>query len=88
MSAGLATSTVTPGSTAPEASRTTPAMLLVCAAAIAGATTHDSARNVCNHNLRITQPLSEPSSQDPNDGFDLLLVNRSVSKRGSQLRGP
>src|SRR5262245_46112157 len=39
MSAGLATSTVTPGSTAPDASRTRPAMLLVCCADAAPART-------------------------------------------------
>ena len=38
ISAGLATSTVTPGRTAPDVSLTAPAMVLVCAAAASGST--------------------------------------------------
>ena len=44
ISAGLAASTVTPGSTAPEASRTTPAMpLALCASAASGRANQASA---------------------------------------------
>src|SRR5881628_1816177 len=50
MRAGLAASTVTPGSTAPEASRTTPAiapLVAVCADAAAGANaTHASTATI------------------------------------------
>jgi hypothetical protein len=66
ISAGLATSTVTPGRTAPDASLTTPAIALVCAAAIAGAATHDSPSKVRNNNLRITPaPLPDAERRDP-----------------------
>jgi len=52
MSAGLAASTVTPGSTPPETSRTTPAMLpvpAVCAPSAAGRRTSPA--------IRTTTPL-------------------------------
>jgi hypothetical protein len=80
MSAGLDTSTVTPGRTAPEASLTTPAIPLVCAAAIAGAATQDSARKIRNNNLRITPaPLPDAERRDRPDPS--LGVDRVASAR-------
>jgi hypothetical protein len=66
MSAGLAASTVTPGSTAPDASFTSPAMPLVCANAAPG-TSHNSAAaaSIRNANLRMPEASSEMYVNEP-----------------------
>src|ERR1700676_2439957 len=53
ISAGLATSTVTPGSRAPETSLTSPAMVLVCAEAATGSSTRHVATIIRSAKLRI-----------------------------------
>ena len=53
ISAGLAASTVTPGSTAPDASLTTPAMALVCADATAGSDRSSAATKMIRANVRM-----------------------------------
>src|SRR5207237_2178133 len=82
MSTGLAASTVTPGSTPPEQSRTTPRMLL-CADAATGssrnidnAATHTSPRaRIRDDSLRIPNPESRiPSSESRR-----LFVVRAVA---------
>src|SRR3954447_1707004 len=57
MSAGLDASTVTPGSTAPEVSLTTPAMALVCASAAVGSTASSTAAKVSRANMRMLNLL-------------------------------
>ena len=54
MSAGLAASTVTPGSTAPDASFTTPAIALCACAAVGSASANASAASP-NHTFLIIQ---------------------------------
>ncbi len=56
MSAGLLASTVTPGSTAPLVSLTTPAMPLACAHAVAGAHSSMAASADAGTILRIGLP--------------------------------
>src|SRR2546425_11947165 len=56
MSAGLLASTITPGSTAPDVSRTTPAMAL-CAWAMLGTATHTT---VTKSGIRSTFHIGEP----------------------------
>src|SRR5688500_8934552 len=60
MSAGLVTSTVTPGMTAPEASRAVPAICPSCARPAAGSRTTRAAivRNPCNTRLTLCPPVS------------------------------
>src|SRR5262249_4539976 len=54
ISAGLLTSTVTPGSTAPDASLTVPAMVLVCADATIGqSVSHTTPTMIREANVRI-----------------------------------
>src|SRR6185295_13245724 len=53
MSAGLAASTVTPGSTAPDVSFTVPAMALVWAAAAAGSDRSNAAPKMKRANVRM-----------------------------------
>src|SRR5262245_58212038 len=59
MSAGLDTSTVTPGNAPPDSSFTTPEIEVpVCADAATGPMTHNRARTVgSNNNLRISSPF-------------------------------
>src|SRR5438093_13596388 len=58
ISAGLETSTVTPGSTAPDVSLTVPAMLLVCADAAAGSSVRSATPPRIRVNVRM--PLLPP----------------------------
>src|SRR5262245_56956302 len=55
INAGLLASTVTPGSTAPELSRTSPAMVLVCAVAATGSASRQAAVITLRANLRIAE---------------------------------
>ena len=57
MSAGLAASTVTPGMTAPESSRTVPVIEEVCANAEMGRTASKPARQI-----RESKPSASPTS--------------------------
>src|SRR6266851_1810537 len=66
ISAGLATSTVTPDSKAPETSFTSPAMVLVCAEAATGSSTRHVATNVRSAKLRI--PILQELRRDPRSG--------------------
>src|SRR5262245_10685261 len=66
MSAGLATSTVTPGRTAPEESRATPAMVAVWAAAIPGMRTHPRTK---------TTFTSRQDIFPPSRFFDLVILD-------------
>jgi hypothetical protein len=68
INAGLLASTVTPGSTAPVASRTTPAMLPVCATAIAGTSARISAAAIRSmvRSLIIRLPWTEKSCKEAN----------------------
>src|SRR5688500_5506484 len=60
MSAGLEASTVTPGRTPPDASRTVPAMVLVCADANSGARTRVSKTKQRTVSERIKGSSSTP----------------------------
>src|SRR6188474_3005370 len=73
MSAGLLTSTWTPGSTAPDVSLTTPAMLL-CADAAAGSrsTANDDATTSSTTRLRITKPPRRVSIDRQAGGAELF----------------
>src|SRR5262245_44192879 len=88
MSAGLVASTVTPGSTAPEASLTVPAMT-ACAAAVAGRSAkqtqiaRDPARTRIWH-LHIVVDLGDPAREWPKLLLCLEKINRSCA--GNQSR--
>jgi hypothetical protein len=62
MSAGLDASTVTPGSTAPDVSLTTPAIALVCASAVAGSSPSSAAAKVNRATMRMLNLLLESCS--------------------------
>jgi hypothetical protein len=66
MSAGLLTSTVTPGSTAPDVSLTVPAIALVCADAIVGVNANPRAIRaaVKNNRAKLRIPISLPENQN------------------------
>src|ERR1700730_16718044 len=64
ISAGLATSTVTPGSKAPETSLTSPAMLLVCAETATGSSKRHVATIIRSAKLRI--PILQDLQAQPN----------------------
>src|SRR5215475_15046706 len=60
MSAGLETSTVTPGSTAPDVSLTSPAMPLVCADAVSGRSSASAATaHICLASFRMLETSSK-----------------------------
>src|SRR5678816_1913803 len=88
ISAGLAASTVTPGSTPPEASRTTPVMLL-CAHAAAGIRRHAAtitARISVPSRIRI---LRERSTIGPDHAPSLLehVEDQNLVRRLHHLKG-
>jgi hypothetical protein len=59
---GLAASTVTPGSTAPDVSLTVPATALVCASATAGTSASSTAPKVSRANMRMPNLLLDKQS--------------------------
>src|SRR5438105_12693006 len=75
MSAGLAASTVTPGSTAPDVSLTVPATALVCANAATGSSIRSAAPNMVRATVRM--PLILPK----------LHNNRMKSAERNEVRG-
>ena len=75
MSAGLAASTVTPGSTAPDVSLTVPATALVCANAATGSSIRSAAPNMVRATVRM--PLILPKLH--NNRMKPAERNRSVA---------
>jgi hypothetical protein len=69
INAGLLTSTVTPGSTAPETSFTSPAMVLVCANTAAGISMRHAAAIIGRAKLRMRSSLQEVTG-----GFSIAVA--------------
>jgi hypothetical protein len=66
MSAGLATSTVTPGNAPPDSSLTIPEIALVCAPATTGHISSDTTTRVRNNDLRMYSPFQNKELRTKN----------------------